>query len=129
MRCDNCHSLTSRIKVIGGQEYCTNCYPMSESGGTKIDGLITRNSFRIRTEQENHKADFIQPHAYDKNTRSLEPSADFIKRYPQHAHNYFTAQELKQAGYPKLAKMKPKKPEPKVHFRGSAKKAMERLLK
>ena len=134
MICANCLFPAGRIKVIEGQEFCPNCYPISESGGHKIDGILTRNSFRARSQQEQHKGDFLQPHAYDKNAHSLKPSEDFIKMYPNQAHQYFTDAEVKQS-HPKLAKLMRRNRKAKeqasqgVKFSGNAKRGMEKLLK
>jgi len=57
---------------------------MSEAGGVNTDGILTRQSFRIRSESIKHEKDFIPPHTYDKGSKKIIKNPDFAKAYPQH---------------------------------------------
>ena len=127
MICGNCGQETRRIKVIDGTEYCSNCTSMSEAGGPKTDGLLTRNSLRIRTDSLKYEGDFVPPHRYNRDTKKVEPNPDFIKLHHKNAGNFFEKDDLKQ--YPKLGEQianKTKKDD-KVEFEGSAEQGMKKL--
>lgn len=80
----------------------TMCSDHYKSASLK-DGFLTRNSPRIRIQQEKHAADFVQPHVYDRLTRRLKPNEDFIKLYPTQAKQYYSGEELRKAGLGKVA--------------------------
>ncbi len=106
MRCSTCNSETSHIRVVNGVECCPNCTSMSEAGGTRTDGLLSRNSFRIRHDSIMNEGDTLPPHAYNKHSRKVEPRDDFVRRFPDKAPDYFSRQELDKAGYKKLKEEK-----------------------
>lgn len=102
MICRTCQSNTNRIRVIDGQDRCGNCSSMHETGGSKVDGSITRNSFRIREQQQSYKSDLTPPHVYDKASKKLKVNTEFVKLFPDQASKTFTSKELKDVGVTKL---------------------------
>ena len=88
MTCNTCGTDTRRIEVIDGVEQCSNCSNTKEAGGVMIDGIVTRNSFRVRRESLNREGDFIPPHKYNKGSRKVEINPDFEKKYPGQAKKY-----------------------------------------
>ena len=102
MICRTCHANSGRIKVIDGKDYCSSCSLISETGGSKIDGSITRNSFRVRQQQQEYKADLTPPHIYDKASKKLKVNSDFVKLFPEQSTKTFTNDEFKQIGINKL---------------------------
>jgi len=56
------------------------------------------NKAERERQSQNFAADFVQPHDSKGN---LNP--DFVRLYPQHVDKYFSDEEIKRAGYPKLA--------------------------
>jgi len=136
MKCSTCGSEVTHIKVRRGIESCPQCAGFKITGGTKTDNILTRNSFRVRTESIKHEEDFIQPHSYSKGESKVKINDDFVKKYPMQAGEYYSDQELTKAGYNKLPdKIKQKKQKDNqakikdVEFHGDAKKAIERITK
>lgn len=84
-------------------ERCSDCLGVSEAGGAKIDGILTRNSFRVRTESVKYEGDTLPPHVYNKMTRKLEPNPEFIKQFGAHSDQFIEEGEAVKAGMPKLA--------------------------
>lgn len=101
MMCRTCSTNSSRIKVIHGTDVCTNC-GLVETGGSKIDGSVTRNSFRVREQQQQHKADMTPIWTYDKHSKKVKANTEFIKQFPEQAQKTFTSSELKDVGITKL---------------------------
>ena len=101
MKCLSCGNNSHRILVINGTDVCSNC-GLQETGGAKIDGSITRNSSRIREQQQAYKSDLTPAWTYDKNKRRTVPSTDFVKLFPEQATKTFTNAELKDVGITKL---------------------------
>lgn len=101
MLCQTCMNDSSRIRVVDGKETCTNC-GLVETGGSKIDGSITRNSFRIRQQQKQHQADLTPPWVYNKSKRRGTANPEFIKMFPNQAEKTFTQKELREVGITKL---------------------------
>lgn len=134
MICGTCGNQTSHIKLKQGRESCPNCGGFKETGGTKVDNILTRNSFRVRTESVKHEEDFIQPHSFSKGESKVKINDDFVKKYPDQAGEYFSDQELTKAGYNKLPeklkknKEKVAKEKQGVEFHGDTKKGIERIL-
>jgi hypothetical protein len=130
MKCDTCHKQTSHIKayVIGDNvvEMCTNCSSLSEAGGTRTDGLLTRNRLSVRRDSLKHEGDMIVPHVYDRTARKLKPSLDFLKKYPEKAGEYFSRKDLDGMGYNKL-KAEPFQPGKKVDTAEHVGDATERI--
>lgn len=106
MICPNCNQPTSRMRVYSnGVKACAACLGLSETGGVKIDGMLTRQSQRIRDQQRTHEGDIIMPHVFDKVTKELVPNPDFMKRYPDKIATNYTEKELRKAGHSKIGKV------------------------
>lgn len=101
MICRTCNTNSHRILVINGIDTCTNC-GLVETAGSKVDGSITRNSSRIREQQQAYKSDLTPPWEYSKSQRKAIPSKEFIKLFPEQASKTFTTSELKSVGITKL---------------------------
>lgn len=102
MICRNCNNSTNRLRVVNGVDQCSNCSAMNETGGSKVDGSITRNSFRVREQQKQMQGDMTPPYSYDKNKRKVVPNKDFIKLFPDQAQKTFSNEEFKSVGVTKL---------------------------
>ncbi len=102
MICHNCQSATNRVRVVNGKDHCTNCSSLSVTGGSRIDGSITRNSFRVREQQKQMQGDMTPPYTYDKHKHKVVPSRDFIKLFPEQAEKTFSNEEFKSVGVTKL---------------------------
>lgn len=140
MVCLNCGNETNRImQAEDGSEICPNCSGLTQSGGAKIDGIITRNSWRIRRNQSRFEGDQVQPHIWDKTKRRLVVNPDFVKLYPKQVKNFFNDDEMTKDGYSKLPeyskKLKAKtskavaKDKQGVIFEGDSKSAIKKILK
>ena len=138
MICGNCLKASNYVKLLSnGQERCHNCGNFSEASGAKVDGILTRQSFRVRSESWKHEGDQLLPHTYDKTTKRLAPNPEFVKQHPDRVGDYFDASEITRAGMPKLAeKAKRDKQRAKDHkdslaksveFEGTTKSGMERM--
>lgn len=129
MTCNSCQAKTTRILTTkDGRDRCPNCYPMAITGKSQ-DRLITRSSQRVRDQQIQFEGDMIPPHTYDKTERKLKPNQDFLDRFPEQAHNYFTPTELKKAGVAsKYHKKKEAKDNEPIEHKGSAKKAIKKIV-
>jgi hypothetical protein len=75
---------------------------MSVTGGAKVDGSITRNSFRVREQQKQMQEDMQPAYVYDKTTRKVVPNKQFIQSFPNEVDKTFTTNELKSVGVTKL---------------------------
>ncbi len=105
MICNFCKTNSSHIKLFSDRtEICSNCADFPEVSGPRTDNILTRNSFRVRTQSVKYEGDTILPHAHDKNKHGLGINQEFIKLYPDRAKDYFTPEELAAANMPKLAK-------------------------
>lgn len=102
MKCRNCNRSGSRIVVVDGEDNCTRCSGIGETGGTKVDGLITRGATRIREQQRAYEKDFTPPHVYDKAKKKVVPNTAFIQAFPTQASKTFTSDEMKSVGVTKL---------------------------
>ncbi len=109
MRCPNCGQPTSRLIADKRGTACANCRGLSETGGPKTSNILTRNSERVRAQQQQYEGDMITPHIFDKATGQVIPNPDFVDRFPDQLPTYFTPDELKQAGYSKAGKIYDKK--------------------
>jgi hypothetical protein len=104
MICGNCGKQSSRIKILSdGTEYCSHCGGFSEAGGPRVDGVLTRNRFSIKSDMDKHAVDTIPPHIYDKASKKPVLNPDFARNYPEKLGDYFSPKEIKKAGF------KPKK--------------------
>jgi Zn-finger nucleic acid-binding protein len=135
MICSTCNSQTSHVKYIDGRDYCPNCGGFKETGGPKISSILTRNSFRVRSESIKHEQDFILPHAYSKSEGKLKINDEFVKKYPDKVGEYYSDKEITKQGYKKLPGMikdkkeKIAKEKQNIEFHGSAKSGIERITK
>lgn len=99
MTCENCGNTASHIISSENGEHCEHCSNLSVAPKAKTDGLLTRNSWRIRRQQSRHEGDMVLPHVYDKASRRQRVNPDFVKLYPNQVKEFFTADELKRDGY------------------------------
>lgn len=127
MKCCNCGHKTNRIFLDSYGERCPFCSSMSEGGGPKIDGILTRNSPRIRAQQSKYEGDFVQPHTYDRVSKRVDINPDFIKLYPKNARDFYSDKEINRAKLNKLPVKKTKTLEDVAHS-GSVEKGMKRIL-
>jgi hypothetical protein len=101
MICPRCNNPTSRLIIKRGVTACADCRGLSETGGARVSGILTRNSERVRAQQHTYEGDTITPHVYDRVLGRLVPNEAFMERFPEQIGTYFTAAELKKAGYSK----------------------------
>jgi len=142
MICKGCGQNSFHIKVFFDKngkktEVCNNCARLGS--GPKIDGILTRNSFRIRRQQEKYAPDFVQPHVYDRHRRKLVFNKEFAKLYPDKVGDYFSEKELIKEGLPRLAQASAKLKRDKalikqrqrdmVQYSGSDKTAFKKIIK
>lgn len=132
MICQSCMKKSNHIILAQGingkyYEVCPFCAGFSEAGGTKSDGLLVRNSFRIRRNAVMNEGDTLPPHVYDKQLRKIRPREDFIKRFPERINDTYTQKELDDAG---LSKLKIKKPieKNKIEFNGNQNNRLKEIL-
>lgn len=138
MVCDGCGQLASHIFSNEYGEHCENCGDISVISKKKTDGLITRNSWRIRRQQSRYEGDMVTPHVYDKTKHRQTVNPDFVKLYPDKVKEYFTGDQLKKEGYTKMpeaiAKNEVRREKQKAKFvndtvySGSSKKAIGNFL-
>lgn len=106
MICSNCGNETPTVRYCHGKESCPHCSSLRVSEGNFVDGLLTRNSLRVRSEALKYAGDLIQPRVYDKYKRDYVPNPDFIKQYPNRVKDTFSKEELH--GTPKMVNTKKK---------------------
>ena len=99
MICGTCKASVARVRIRKGHESCPNCSALSEAGGARLDGVLSRQ--RTRDQGMKYEGDTLNPWQYDKASRHFEPNPDFIKRHAVSAQNFFTPKDL--GAYPKLA--------------------------
>lgn len=105
MICPNCNKSTHRLVVDKHGSYCATCRGLSETGGPNTTGILTRNSDRVRAQQQRYEGDMITPHRFDKQLGRFVPNEDFLERFPEQIPTYFTDVDLKKAGYSKPDKI------------------------
>lgn len=105
MICPTCTQPTTRLIIDSRGKACANCRGLSENAGTRLSGVLTRNSDRVRAQQQQHEGDTILPHKFDKTTQSHVPNPDFVDRYAEQLPTYFTREEMQKAGYSKADKI------------------------
>lgn len=103
MICRTCGSDSSRVVSRGGEDSCPSCSGISEAGGARTSGILTRNSLRVRTESVRSEGDTLPAHRYDRASRKWVPSEDFLRLHPGSASNVLTEGEARKAGLPGLA--------------------------
>lgn len=102
MRCNNCGNESGRIRTYKGVDSCHLCGDFKEAGGARTTGILTRNSLRVRQDAVIYEGDTIHPYEMDKTRKKLVPNREFIKKFPEQAHEYFTDEALVDAGHTKL---------------------------
>ena len=107
MKCDGCGN-PKAVRVInyGGVEVCEKCGGCRATGGTSRDGIMSRQSLRVRTDSHKNEVDTLPPHRFDKASREWVANEDFVKNNPETVHNFLDDDELSKAGFSKLAKGK-----------------------
>ncbi len=106
MTCPHCKKPAARLLIFeSGTKACATCLGMSQNGGAKVSGILTRNSDRVRAQQQTNEADLLLPHSHDKLTGKIVPNEDFIARYPDKVATYFTQTELEAAGFSKVGQV------------------------
>lgn len=105
MICPNCQQKSNRIIIRRDGSYCENCSGITATGGAKISGILTRQSYRVRNQQERGRADFIPPHVHDPVSGKDVPNPDFVKHYPQHTSKYYSEEEVRRSGNKKLKQL------------------------
>ena len=102
MICVNCGKKAAHIYATNDVERCENCSDITVRSYVKTDGILTRNSWRIRRQQSRHEGDIVMPHVYDKTARRQRVNPDFVKLYPERVKDYFSPEELKRDGYKRM---------------------------
>lgn len=102
MTCNNCGKRAHHIFSDANGEHCENCSNIPIVSKTKIDGILTRNSYRIRRQQSRFEGDIVMPHVYDKDAHRQKINPDFVKLYPDKVKDYFSEEEMKRDGYKKM---------------------------
>lgn len=102
MVCSNCQNQAHHIFSDNGREHCENCSAIPIRAHIKIDGTLTRNSWRIRRQQSRHEGDIVMPHIYDKTSHRQRVNPDFVRLYPQRVKDYFSGDQLKRDGFGKM---------------------------
>jgi hypothetical protein len=105
MTCPNCNRPTGRLIIKNGVKACASCRGLSQSGGSKLTGVLTRNSDRVRAQQHTNEGDMITPHVFDKQLNKFVPNQDFIDKYPEKIPDFFTEGDMRKAGYSKSGKV------------------------
>lgn len=134
--CTNCSNLSSHFKFLNGGWVCSNCGGFEELSGPRVDGTITRNSHRVRTQQEENEGDLIVPHVWDKDLRKEVINPEFVKKYPDKLHYYHKPQDMAKNGLPRLGEAMAKQEESikkgkiqaEEEYFGEQDKAMEKLM-
>ena len=134
MICPRCSTDSKHLKFVNDMLLCHSCGNFGESGGTRVDKILTRNAQRITEEQSKHEGDMITPYVFDKNEKKVVPNADFIERYPEQATETFTDDELITSGYVQVKefveeqKRQTTATEPDVTFSGDETKGMGDII-
>ena len=139
MICSNCGKEAHHILTTENGECCENCSNIPIRASSKIDGIITRNSWRIRRQQSRYEGDMVMPTRHNKVTRRQEVNPDFLKLYPQRVKDYFTPEQLIRDGYKELPKQIAKNEQRRekqkaidkmnTFIEGDSEKAVENFLK
>ena len=100
--CPKCQKNLAEIHKVFGVVWCRDCRANAE---TYIKGKplnLKEGSERIKKQREQHHDDLIQPHTYNKTSKKLIINPEFVDKYPDKVHNFFSPEEIKRAGYSKL---------------------------
>lgn len=135
MICSSCKRESAHIKsyLVAGSmiELCNFCGEFSEAGGSRTDGILSRNRFSVRRDSSKHEGDMLPPHVYDKHSRQVIPREEFVRKYPEKVGDYFTQGELDKQGHKKLKAVKsydPKKKNIDVEHHGDVNKRLKEVL-
>lgn len=104
MLCDNCGKQAVHIISHEDYEQCENCSNISVASKVHTDGMLTRNSWRVRRQQSRFEGDMVRPHIYDENERRERVNPEFLKLYPDKVKTYFNSEELERDGYKDMPK-------------------------
>jgi hypothetical protein len=128
--CPTCNHTTSHLKILpDGRECCSNCGGFSETGGVKTDKILTRQSDRVRQEQQQHEGDMLPPYLFNKATGNVEVNHDFVELYPNQAAQTFSKDELVKAGHSHLLERAPASESEDIEFNGNAEEAIKEIVK
>lgn len=127
MLCPNCNTNSGHIKLVGDSIRCHACGEFSETGGTSIDKILTRNSTRVSLQQHEYEQDMITPYVIDKSTNQVIVNQDFVDLYPEQSAQTFTQEELKSSGNETL-KVTVEQDDKGVEFKGDEKKAIGDII-
>lgn len=128
MICPTCQTESHHIKVIGDRAICHNCGGFSETGGPKVDKILTYNADRITEQQIQHEGDMITPYIVDKSTNQAIVNQDFIDKYPNQAAQTFSQEELKASGNENLKPPEKDDDGSGIEFKGSQEEAMREVV-
>lgn len=138
MICLNCNKTAHHVYSSEYGEQCENCSNMPTVSKNKTDGILTRNSWRVRRQQSRHEGDIVLPHVYDKTTKRQRVNPDFVKLYPQRVKDYFSPEQLTKDGFGKMPNLIEKNEirrekqkaieKMETFFEGDSKKAVESFL-
>ena len=96
--CPRCMKYPAIIHDQYGVLPCDNCKARSE-GFTNKSRKYWQPDY-IKKQQEKFHPDFVQPHITQNGKLAVNP--EFVKLYPDKARTFYTPEEMKQAGMPKL---------------------------
>lgn len=99
MVCKTCTQTVSRVRIVRGIERCTYCGGFSAAGGSRTDGVLSRQ--RVRDQGVKYEGDTLNPWMYNKDEKAFTPNDEFVKLHGDKAHNFYKPDDLK--AYPKLA--------------------------
>jgi len=102
IKCPKCNKRSALFHGTFGVVFCKQCQDNAKIYHKGKPLNLTEGSERIRKQREEYHDDFLQPHAYNKSSRKLEINREFVNKYPDKAHLYYSPDEMKQAGLPKL---------------------------
>jgi hypothetical protein len=96
--CPKCKKSEATLDKMYGVMPCEDCKARSEG---YTDRKRTQHTPEyIKRQQEKYHDDFVQPHIVENGKVKVNP--EFVKLYPDKAHMYYTHEEMKRAGMPKL---------------------------
>lgn len=105
MKCPNCGAQSNRVIIRSSGSYCHACGGIAETAGSKLSGILTRQSARVQRDQAKHGADTVIPHKHDSATGKTVVNPDFVKLYPEHTSIYYKEEDVKRSGDKKLTKL------------------------
>ena len=100
--CPRCGIKPAEVHPQYGVIWCRDCRAKVETYSKGKPRNLTEGSERIKKQREKHHDDLIQPHTYNKTSKKLEINPEFVDKYPDKVHNFFSPEEIKRAGYSRL---------------------------